>query len=136
MKQFTIGKLAKESGVGLETVRFYERKLLIKKPTNKEGFRKYSEEDAKRIRFIKRAQSLGFTLKEIKAFLDLNPSPRATCSDVKARADEKIKEVEQKIQDLKKMRKSLLELSNTCGDSKWAFVKCQILDCFETNWKC
>ena len=136
MKQFTIGKLARESGVGVETVRFYERKELIKKPTAKEGFRKYTLEDAKRIRFIKRAQDLGFTLKEIKGLLDLNSNPRSTCSDVKSQTDAKMKEVEEKIRDLQKMKKSLKNLADACGDSKEALSHCQILDCFDSGWKC
>jgi MerR family mercuric resistance operon transcriptional regulator len=122
--------------VGVETVRFYERKGLIKKPSTKEGFRKYSEEDAKRIRFIKRAQDLGFTLKEIKELLDLNSSSRATCSDIKDKTGEKIIEIEQKIRDLQRIKKSLLELSAACGDSKKALASCQIINCYETSWKC
>ena len=136
MKQFTIGKLARESGVGVETVRFYERKGLVKRPSVKEGFRKYTVEDAKRIRFIKRAQDLGFTLREIKGLLDLNSNPRSTCSDVKSQTDAKMKEVDGKIRDLQKMKKSLKNLFEACGDSKEALAHCQILDCFEPGWKC
>lgn len=136
MKELTIGKLARAAGVGVETVRFYERRGLIKRPTVKEGFRKYSEEDAKRIRFIKRAQDLGFTLKEIKGLLELNSNPRSTCLDVRKQTDAKIKEVEEKIQDLKKMKKSLETLSKACGESKKAMIHCEILNCFEPGWKC
>lgn len=135
MKQFTIGKLADESGVGVETIRFYERKGLIKKPAAKIGFRQYPEEDAKRVRFIKRAQTLGFTLKEIKELLDLNSKQRVSCGELEKRAEAKIKEVEQKIRDLQKMKKSLLEISSACGDGKQA-TNCQILNCYESGWKC
>ncbi|MBI3621136.1 MAG: MerR family transcriptional regulator [Nitrospirae bacterium] len=76
MTRFTIGKLARASGVGVETVRFYERKGLITRPSAREGYRTYAEEDARRIRFIRRAQALGFTLKQIKGLLELNtPTP-------------------------------------------------------------
>lgn len=136
MKPFTIGKLADQSGVGVETVRFYERKGLIKKPPNKKGFREYHEDDAKRIRFIKRAQGLGFTLKEIKELLELNLNLHSTCGDIKQRADVKIKEVETKIVDLKKMKKSLSQLSAACGDGRQALVSCNILDCFKPECKC
>lgn len=136
MKDFTIGRLADESGVGVETVRFYERKGLIKKPSAKVGLRKYQEEDASRIRFIKRTQDLGFTLKEIKELLELNTNPRSTCSDVKVRADAKIKEIEEKLRDLLKIKKTLKELAEACGDSKQALSQCQILNCFESGWKC
>lgn len=136
MKELTIGKLALAAGVGVETVRFYERRGLIKQPSAKEGFRKYSEEDAKRIRFIKRAQELGFTLKEIKGLLELNSNPRSTCSEVRKQTDAKIKEVDEKIKDLKKMKKSLEILSEACGESKKAMIHCEILTCFESGWKC
>jgi MerR family transcriptional regulator, mercuric resistance operon regulatory protein len=131
MKQFTIGKLARASGVGVETVRFYERRGLIKKPSVKEGYRKYSGEDAGRIRFIKRAQNLGFTLKEIKTFFDLNSTSRTDCSVVKSRTDAKLKEVEEKIRDLQRMKQSLRDLSKACGNGKDALVQCNILSCFE-----
>ena len=136
MKQFTIGKLALAAGVGVETVRFYERKGLIKRPSVKEGFRQYAEEDAKRIRFIKRSQDLGFTLKEIKGLFELNANPRAVCSDVGIQTDAKLKEIEKKIGDLRRMKKSLKELSDACGDGREALARCQILNCFEPGWKC
>ncbi|MBI3802235.1 MAG: MerR family DNA-binding protein [Nitrospirae bacterium] len=136
MEPFTIGKLARLSGVGVETVRFYERRGLIKQPAVKEGFRKYSEADAQRIRFIKRAQDLGFTLKEIKVLLELNADPRSTCADIKDQTEAKMKEVEEKIRDLKKMKKSLERLSVACGEGKKAIAHCEILNCFEPGWKC
>lgn len=136
MKQFTIGKLAKESGVGVETVRFYERKGLIKKPNTKQGFRNYAEDDTKRILFIKHAQNLGFTLKEIKDLLELNTNPKATCDDVKQKAESKLQEVKEKIEKLEQMKKSLMDLSKACNVGKKAMACCQILDCFETNCQC
>lgn len=136
MKQLTIGKLANESDVSVETVRFYERKGLIKKPQNKEGFRKYTENDAQKIRFIKHAQDLGFTLKEIKELLELNSNPRSTCDDVKGKAETKLKEVEEKIQSLEKMKKSLRVLSKACDIGKKALACCTIMSCFETGFKC
>lgn len=136
MEQFTIGKLADQAGVGIETVRFYERRGLIKKPSIKEGFRKYTEEDARRIRFIKRAQALGFTLKEIKGLLELPSNPRFTCSDVKRRTEAKMKEVEEKIRDLKRMQKSLKNLCDACEENKKAVAHCEIINCFEPGPKC
>lgn len=131
MTRFTIGKLARASGVGVETVRFYERKGLITRPSAREGYRTYAEEDARRIRFIRRAQALGFTLKQIKGLLELNAAPRSTCADVKRHTDAKLKEVEQKIRDLHKMKRSLKTLSNACGESRNAVTNCRILNCFE-----
>lgn len=137
MSDLTIGKLAKESGVGVETVRFYERKGLIRKPIKRlSGFRHYQDDDARRIRFIKRAQELGFTLKEVKDLLDLNVNPRATCSDMSKKAETKVAEVEAKIKDLQRMKRSLKELAEACGESRKAVAQCRILDCFESGWKC
>lgn len=129
----TIGKVAKESGVGVETVRFYERKGLIQKPKKSGGnaFRSYQPDDARKIRFIKRAQELGFTLREIKELLDLNASPRATCDDVRVRAEAKLEEIEAKIKDLKRMKQSLKALEDACNKSREAMACCRIMDCFE-----
>lgn len=136
MTRFTIGKLARASGVGVETVRFYERKGLITRPLAQAGYRTYAGEDARRIRFIKRAQELGFTLKQIKGLLELNAAPRSTCADVKRHTDAKLEEVEQKIRDLRKMKRSLKTLSNACGESKKAVANCRVLNCFEPGWRC
>jgi MerR family mercuric resistance operon transcriptional regulator len=136
MTGFTIGKLARASGVGVETVRFYQRKGLITRPPAREGYRIYAEDDARRIRFIKRAQELGFTLKHIKGLLELNAAPRSTCADVKRHTDAKLKEVEQKIRDLRKMKRSLGTLSDACGESRKAVANCRILNCFEPGWTC
>lgn len=133
-QNLTIGVLAEEAGVGVETVRFYERKGLIKKPAKKQStYRQYSPEDAKRIRFIKRAQDLGFTLREIKDFFALNGDSSSTCGDIQKRAENKIIEVEAKIKDLQRMKRSLKELANACGDGKQALAECRILDCFESG---
>ncbi len=136
-KNLTIGFLAKESGVGVETVRFYERKGLIKRPLKKDsGFRQYTFEDVRKIRFVKRAQDLGFTLREIKDLLELQVSSRATCGDLRKKADLKIAEVDGKIEDLKQMKESLKKFSNCCGTKNVSLKDCGILECFESEWKC
>jgi MerR family transcriptional regulator, mercuric resistance operon regulatory protein len=134
--EFTIGTLAKQSGVGVETVRFYERKGIIRQPTKNGGFRKYSAEDAKRIRFVRRAQELGFTLREIKELFKLDMSGKATCSDIQNRTEAKLKEVVEKILDLKKMKSSLEKLSKACGNPTLTNGSCRVLDCFEADCKC
>ncbi|MEL0096060.1 MAG: MerR family transcriptional regulator, partial [Planctomycetaceae bacterium] len=68
----TIGVLAKEAGVGVETIRFYQRKGLLKTPQRTSGFRKYTQADLRRIKFIKRVQGLGFTLNDAQSLLDIN----------------------------------------------------------------
>ena len=119
MKQtiaLTVGSLAKQAGVGIETVRFYERRGLLPKPARlSSGYRQYSEQDARRIRFIKRAQELGFTLDEVKELLDLRINPKAKCEDVKQRTDCKIAEIKDKIRDRQRMMGSLNELSEACN---------------------
>lgn len=128
----TIGKLAKEAGVGVETVRFYERKGLIRKPLKKDsGFRIYSHEAVTRIRFIRRAQELGFTLREVKELVELQSKRKMTGGQVQKKADIKIQEIRQKISDLKKMEESLSQLSKVCGEADQAFKECCFLDCFE-----
>jgi Hg(II)-responsive transcriptional regulator len=128
----TIGKLAKEAGVGVETVRFYERKGLIKKPLRKDGgFRFYPLEEVTRIKFIRRAQELGFTLREVKELVELQSKRRMTGGQVKAKADQKIKEIQTKILDLKKMEESLRSLSRVCGEGEQAIKECRFMECFE-----
>ena len=130
----TIGVLAQEAGVGVETIRFYERQGLIKQPPRRaKGYRQYSSEDPRRIRFIRRAQELGFTLQEIGEFLNLNDTRRTTCADVKKRADAKLEEVRAKIRALQQMEGSLRELSEACDCGPRAAAECRILDCFESG---
>jgi MerR family mercuric resistance operon transcriptional regulator len=128
----TIGKLAEQAGVGVETVRFYERKGLVKKPAKREsGFRTYGPEEVTRIRFIKRAQELGFTLREVKDLVDLQSKKKMTGGQMQKKADEKITEIRQKILDLKKMETSLRQLSQVCGEGEQAIKECRFLECFE-----
>jgi Hg(II)-responsive transcriptional regulator len=130
--EMTIGTLAKQAGVGVETVRFYERKGLITKPARGAStFRLYGPEQVSRIRFIKRAQELGFTLREAKA-----GTKRLTCGEVSGKAEAKIAEIEQKIADLKKMKSSLNDLVKACSEGKEAMSECRIMECFEPGMKC
>lgn len=136
-KPMTIGTLAKEAGVGVETIRFYEKKGLIPRPKRIDGgFRHYPFEEAQKIRFVKRAQELGFTLKEIKDFIEMEKFPQATCGDFKERALIKMKEVEAKIKDLERMKKTLTRLVKTCGTKNMSPQECRIQSCFEAEWNC
>jgi len=109
MQTFTISKAAHEAGVGVETVRFYERRGLIEQPEKPghTGYRHYSAETVRRIRFIRKAQQIGFSLREIQELLWLRADPSADCSDVRQKAASKIDEVDEKIIELKKIRKAL-----------------------------
>ena len=102
-ESLTIGKVAKRVGIGIETVRFYERQGLIEAPPRRpSGYREYPVEVVHRIQFIRRAKELGFTLKEIGELLDLRMSEDSSCCDVKRRTLAKIVDTEAKITALKK----------------------------------
>lgn len=129
---FTISKLAKEAGVGVETIRFYERKGLLRQPASgRTSFREYREADVGRIQFIKRAQDIGFTLSEVAEIFSLEENSRVKCSALKSRVDSKLNEVEQKISDLLQMKKSLRKLSKACELGVASVKECKISDCFE-----
>lgn len=136
MEKITIGKLADMSGVGVETVRFYQRKNLLREPKATGSFRTYNEEDAQRIIFIKRAQDLGFTLSEVKELLELNTKPRMTCGTVKTKTQAKIKEIETKIADLNRMKASLTKLACACDASQDQVKQYKVQECFEVGLKC
>lgn len=113
MKTFiTIGQVARQAGVNVETVRFYQRRRLIAEPKKPlSGYRHYDAGTVARLRFIKRAQELGFTLKEISNLLLLGDGH---CADTKGLAAKKLATVKAKIADLQAMRKVLEELIRKC----------------------
>lgn len=124
----SIGQIAKVAGVGVETIRYYEREGLIEEPPRSEsGYRQYSPEDAVRIKFIRHAKELGFSLKEIKELLSLRANSAASCADVRERATAKISEIEAKMQSLAKMKEILLRLTETC-DGMGPTSRCPILE--------
>src|SRR4051794_13174868 len=116
MQSLKTGELAKHAGVNVETLRFYERKGLLPKPPQREsGYREYPAESVRLIRFIKRAQELGFSLREVKELLALRVEPGRTCADVRHKAQEKVLEVRQKIADLQAIERALETLTATCS---------------------
>ncbi len=133
MSAITIGKLAKENDVNVETIRFYERKGIMPKPyRSTSGYRLYSDDDLKRLHFILLAKKHGFTLSEIKDLLELRVDPFSTCEEVKTRADQKIMVIEEKIAELQSMKRALTVLASNChGDGPAG--ECPILDAFEIN---
>lgn len=115
MERLTISHLAQLGGVNLETIRYYERRgLLAKPPRTEAGYRQFSPDAAQRLRFIKRAQELGFTLDEVGELLDLRHDPQHNRDDVRTRAIEKIADVERKIQALAAMKSVLQALTERC----------------------
>ena len=115
-ERLTIGRLAERGGVNVETVRYYERRGLLEQPSKPTGgFRQYAADTVKRVRFIKRAQGLGFTLEEILGLLALDE--RKACLETRGIAAHKLKLIDQKIADLSKMKKSLARLVHACDAS-------------------
>jgi MerR family copper efflux transcriptional regulator len=129
----TIGQVARAAGVGVETIRFYERKKLISQPKRSTtGYRTYDQEIAQRVRFIRRAQELGFSLAEVRQLLELRLDPRRSCSEVKAEAGTKIETIDSKIGELRRMRKALHALAESCSGAGPTSA-CPILDAIDNT---
>jgi len=115
-RALTIGLVARRAGIGVETVRFYERQGLIEEPPRRlSGYREYDDEVVSRLAFIRRAKDLGFTLKEIKELLALRRDPSTPAAEVKRRAEAKIADIESKIHSLQKMKTALVKLTSACS---------------------
>lgn len=129
MTAMTIGRLARKAGVGVETIRFYERKGLIEQPRRprETGYRVYPEETAHRIRFIRQAQELGFSLREVQDLLSLRADPESDSADVRARAAAKLAEVKRKITELERIRAALEDLIAACP-GRGALRNCSIME--------
>ena len=130
---FSTRQLAVHAGVNVETLRFYERKDLMPAPQRTSGgYRQYSESDLQRLKFILTAKRHGFTLQEIKELLDLRVSSENTCEQVQAIAREKIKLIDEKLRELKRIKKALQILSQRC-QSEHPTEECPILQAFEKH---
>lgn len=128
MENLSISELARQANVNIETIRYYERRGLISEPPrNKSGHRRYSHEAVKRTDFIKRCQTLGFSLKEIEEILELRITPKSTCADMKLRVTEKLNDVDQKINELARIHDALSRLQNQCT-GKGPIGSCPILE--------
>lgn len=113
---YKTGEVARRAGVNKETVRYYEERDLIPKPDRRRsGYRIFTQRHIDQIRFVKRAQELGFTLSEIKELLELRKDEDTTCSEIKTEAQEKYRDVVDKIEDLQRMKRTLLELIDSCS---------------------
>ncbi len=122
---FTIGKLAQAANVTIETIRYYQRRGLITEPQKPlQGYRQYPESALKRLRFIKQAQHLGFTLKEIEELLFLDSTH---CNDVRQLAEQKLAQIESQLQGLTALRKTLTELVRSCKSEQDA-GHCSIIE--------
>ncbi len=125
-----ISEAAEAAGVGVETIRFYERKGLVEQPRRPfpgGGFRSYSAEAVERVRFIRQAQEIGFTLREIKELFSLRVDSNADCGKVRGHARTKLDEVNRKIASLTDMKTALEALIESCPGQGAALGECSIL---------
>ncbi|MBW1646425.1 MAG: heavy metal-responsive transcriptional regulator [Deltaproteobacteria bacterium] len=115
MNLLTIGKLAAAAGVSTDTVRFYERSGLLPPPARTEAnYRLYPQQTVKRLKFIRRAKALGFTLNEIRELLALRHDPDSTKAEVKSFTENKIEDIRQRIADLQRILATLEHLAGAC----------------------
>jgi Hg(II)-responsive transcriptional regulator len=123
-----IGEVAAAAGVHVETLRYYERRGLLAEPKRtRAGYREYPGEAVARLRFIKRAQELGFTLAEIEELLALREARAGSCAEVRAAAGAKIEGIDRKLRALAAMRAALGELVETC-DREGSARRCPLLE--------
>src|SRR5213596_1649390 len=131
MEALTRGELAQQGRVNAETIRYYERRgLLPKPPRTPSGYRTFDREAVRRLRFIKQAQALGFSLKEIRELLSLRVDPRSSCADVRRRAEAKIADIDEKLRALRAMRRALVRLTAACA-GRGPVSACPILESLE-----
>lgn len=131
MGALTIGVLAERAGVGVETVRFYERQGLVRRPARpRMGYRAYPEEAVARIRFIRNAQAIGFALQEIKELLALRVTAGTSCAAVRSRATAKAADVKRRLADLERIRVALDKLVAACP-GRGALADCTILEALD-----
>jgi MerR family mercuric resistance operon transcriptional regulator len=127
LASLSIGKLAAAAGVGVETVRYYQRRGLLETPARADGIRRYGSEDMRRLRFIKQAQTAGFTLEEIKELLDLDASDdRARAREL---ANDRVAALDRRIGELQAARDALKRLARECGSGSPG--PCPILKSFD-----
>jgi MerR family mercuric resistance operon transcriptional regulator len=127
--ELTIGKLAAAASVGVETVRFYQRRGLLPVPARQTGTRRYGDDAVRRLRFIRQAQSAGFTLTEIRELLALDSGQDRERARALARA--RLKALNLKIAELEAARESLKRLARSCADGKTG--PCPILQAFDSS---
>lgn len=130
-ERLSISELARRAGVGVETVRFYERQGLLEVPTRRaSGYRQYTAEAVRRLQFIRRAKTLGFTLREIAELIALRLDPATTRAEVRQQAVAKLADIDARIRDLRQMREALRRLTAAC-DGHGPLEGCPILEALD-----
>ena len=123
---FTIGRASEQSGVNIETIRYYEREGVVPKPGRSAGGRRlYSSDEIAKLRFVRRCRDLGFPISIIQTFLSLTTQNDRSCGEVKAMAENHLSEITAKIENLVRLQDALLSLSKNCDDGSAA---CPMLD--------
>lgn len=138
MNSYKIGEVAREAGVGVETIRFYEREGLLPEPPRRRavhhrGYRVYGPESLHRLRFILRAKQLGFSLAEIRSLLELQSSEEVDCQIIREKAEHHLSDVEDRLKDLQRMRHALQQLIDQC-DKTADLDGCPFLE-YLNEWK-
>jgi MerR family transcriptional regulator, mercuric resistance operon regulatory protein len=129
-ERYTIGALARQAGVNVETIRYYQRRRLVPEPAKPlGGIRSYAPEHVQRLRFIKRAQELGFSLDEVGDLLSLEDGLH--CREVEEIAGQKLATVRERIAQLKTMENALATLVRKCGSNKGR-VRCPLIAALES----
>ena len=127
MGAFTIGEVARRAAISIDTVRYYERRHLLPAPARRaSGYRQYGDEDVQRLRFIRRANALGFALEDIRSLLDLSIDHERGVHGLRARTEAKLADIDARIAQLQKMRRGLRQLVADCPGSG-ALDHCPIL---------
>lgn len=126
-QHLTIGTVARRAGVGIDTIRYYEREGLLPEPPRRaSGYREYGTGTIERLRFIRRAKDLGFTLEEIRELLALSTDRERGVKNVKRRAEARLDQVEQRIRELQRVKRGLKQLIDACP-GHGALEHCPIL---------
>ena len=133
MEGLKVGEVARRAAVNLQTIHFYEREgLLPRPPRTASNYRMYSEVAVRHVRFIKRAQELGFALRDIKELLSLRATPGTHCADVRQQAKAKLLDIDEKIGTLQRMRKALMKLIGECS-GRGPISECPILEALDSE---
>jgi Cd(II)/Pb(II)-responsive transcriptional regulator len=129
----SIGELAKETGVKVVTIRYYEQVRVLPPPERTQGnYRTYSREHAKRLRFIRRCRDLGFSLDEIRDLLRLSSEDAQSCADVCLIAERHLEAVQEKIADLNRLASELRSISASCNGNR-PMAECRIIEALSSN---